>query len=196
MRKIIYFVAVSADGFIAHVDGSHSGWVLEGDHMRSIGERYPETIPTHVQNALGLPPQRKRFDAVLMGRKTYEVGRQEGITSPYASLKQYVFSGSMMASPDPAVMLVREDAGRFVRQLKEAPGQDIWLCGGGKLASRLIAEGLLDEIVLKHHPVLFGDGISLVAGLGRVCSLDLLEREVFDSGVLLLRYRVRPATGS
>lgn len=44
MRKLIYFVAVTADGFIAHPDGSHDGWVLEGNHMFEIS-RPPAGLP-------------------------------------------------------------------------------------------------------------------------------------------------------
>jgi dihydrofolate reductase len=49
--------------------------------------------------AFGVSPTARRFDTVLMGRKTYEVGLNEGITSPYQPLRQVVFSRSMQASP-------------------------------------------------------------------------------------------------
>lgn len=191
MRKVIYFVAVSADGFIAHADGSHHGWVLEGDHMSDIGTRFPETIPTHWQKQLGIPAENKQFDAVLMGRKTYDIGFQQGITNPYASLKQYVFSRTMTKSPDSGMQLVSDDVAGFVRQLKQANGKDIWLCGGGELAALLLQEGLIDEILLKHHPVLFGSGIPLVNTFGGWASLELLESKRYNSGVLLLNYRIK-----
>jgi dihydrofolate reductase len=191
MRKLVYFVAVTADGYIAHLDGSHDGWVLEGDHAPDIGQRFPETIPTHWQQALGLPPQNKQFDTVLMGRKTYQIGLDEGITSPYGSLEQYVFSRSMTESPDPSVHLVNDDIGGCVRRLKEADGQDIWLCGGGEMAALLSADGLLDEVILKYHPVIFGSGIPLFGALARPVVLELKSTTVYASGVQLMHYAVK-----
>ena len=191
MRKLIYYIAVTTDGFIAHSDGTHDGWVIEGDHAADLGQRFPETIPTHWQKQLGMQAQNKLFDTVLMGRKTYEVGLKEGITSPYGSLTQYLFSRSMTQSPDPNVTLIREDATGVVRQLKQAQGKNIWLCGGGELAALLFAEGLVDEVILKHHPVLFGEGIPLTNALNRWVSLEPIESKTYKSGVLLLHYKVK-----
>jgi dihydrofolate reductase len=194
MRKLIYYVAVTADGYIAHLDGTHQGYVFEGDHAADLGQRFPETIPTHWQEKLGMKAKNRQFDTVLMGRKTYQVGLKEGVTSPYQSLRQYLFSRSMTQSPDPSVNLIREDVSQVVRRLKQEEGKDIWLCGGGVLAALLFAESLVDEVILKHHPVLFGEGIPLVNVFGRCVSLDLIESKIYSSGVLLLRYRVRTLT--
>src|SRR5690606_28939875 len=103
------------------------------------------------------------FDTVLMGRKTYEVGSTAGFTNPYPTLKQYVFSRSMPESPDPQVQLVRERAPETVGHLKEAQGKDIWLCGGAELASTLMEAGLIDCLIIKLNPVVFGAGIPLFA---------------------------------
>lgn len=190
MRMLKYLVAVTTDGFIAHPDGSFDGFVLEGDHMAAINNRFPETIPTHWQQALGIQAENKVFDTVLMGRKTYEVGVQEGITNPYGTLAQYVFSRSLTASPDPAVTLVREDVTGTVRRLKQAPGKAIWLCGGAELAGQLLAAGLIDALVLKVHPVLFGVGIPLFGNFGGRANLALSQNQHFASGVMLNEYRI------
>lgn len=191
MRKLIYYVAITTDGYIAHSDGTHEGYIFEGDHAADFGQRFPETIPTHWQEKLGMKATNKQFDTVLMGRKTYEVGLNEGITSPYGSLTQYLFSCSMTESPDPNVKLIRKDAGGVVRQLKQSTGKDIWLCGGAELAAMLFAENLVDELILKHHPVLFGEGIPLVNAFGKWVGLELIESKVYSSGVMLLWYRVK-----
>lgn len=92
--------------------------------MAFIRSEYPETIPTHARGALepGGPPV--RFDTVVMGRGTYEPASREGITSPYAHLKQYVFSRSLPVSPDPAVEIVAGDPVAFVRRLKVDDGRE------------------------------------------------------------------------
>ena len=173
MRALKYYVACTADRFIAHADGSFDGFLQEGEHVADFLESY------------------KWFDTVLMGRKTYEVGLREGKTNPYPMLRSYVFSRSMKASPDPNVTLVSENAAGVVRSLRAEAGNDIWLCGGADLAATLCREGLIDELVLKVNPVLFGSGIPLFAGEIQQSALELLDSKVYGNGVVLLRYRIR-----
>jgi dihydrofolate reductase len=131
------------------------------------------------------------YDVVLMGRKTYEFGLRLGVTNPYPWLEQYVFSRTMEKSPDPNVYLVSQDVLGFVRDLKENAGKDIYLCGGADLAVTLFAEGLIDEIVLKVNPVLFGSGIPLFSRVVEQTALELTGAKSYDNGVMLLRYRAK-----
>lgn len=175
MRLLKYHVAATVDGYIAHPDGSFDGFPMEGDHVDDF------------ISSLG------SYDAVLMGTKTYEVGLKVGVTDPYPPLKPYVFSRSITEPPDPRVELVAEDAVGFVRGLKSQPGKDVWLCGGGKLASTLLDAQLVDEIIVKLNPRLFGKGISLIGGGDRVVALELRDSKVYDTGVVLLTYGVNYA---
>ncbi|MEM7051515.1 MAG: dihydrofolate reductase family protein [Acidobacteriota bacterium] len=172
MRHIEYHVATSIDGFIAHPDGSWDGFLQEGPHVADYLASF------------------ERYDTVLMGRHTYEAGLRQGVTNPYPQLVSLVFSRRLEASPDPAVELVKSDAAARVRELKERPGKAIYLCGGGRLASSLLAAGLLDELVLKLNPVVFGDGIPLFSERHHQ-ALDLTHHQVYDNGVQLLHYRFR-----
>jgi dihydrofolate reductase len=173
MRALRYYVACTADGFIAHADGSFDGFLYEGEHVADFLKSY------------------EWFDTVLMGRKTYEVGLREGKTNPYPTLRSYVFSRSMKASPDPNVTLISQNAVGVVRGLREEAGKDIWLCGGAELAAALLGEDLIDELVLKLNPVLFGSGIRLFAGATQQRALQLVDSSVYGNGVVLLRYRLR-----
>src|SRR5690606_32914308 len=100
MRELIYYVASTLDGFIAHEDGSFEGFPWDDAYGADLFASFPETIPAHLREGQSTRAGNKYFDAVLMGRKTYEVGLQEGITSPYPTLEQYVFSRTMKESPD------------------------------------------------------------------------------------------------
>jgi dihydrofolate reductase len=172
MRKLVYHVACTLDGFIAREDGSLDGFLEEGEHIRD----YLDSL--------------REYDAVLMGRRTYEVGLRLGVTSPYPAMEQYVISRTLAASPDPGVELVREDPGALVRRLKGEPGKDIYLCGGADLASHLLAEGLIDEIIVKLNPVVFGKGIPLFSKAIRRTALELISSRTYANGVVVLRYRV------
>jgi dihydrofolate reductase len=97
----------------------------------------------------------------------------------------------MERSPDPNVELVSQNINDFVKGLKEAAGKEIYLCGGADLAGRLIAEGLVDEIILKLNPVAFGSGIPLFSGAVKQIDLELIGSKVYASGVVLLNYLVK-----
>lgn len=174
MRKLKYHVACTVDGFIAHEDHTVDGFIPEGDHVADY-----------------LASLRSDYDVVVMGRRTYEFGFQFGVTSPYPWMKQYVVSRTMEQSPDPAVELFSGDVAGLVRELKAGDGKDIYLCGGADLAAALLSEGLVDEIVLKLNPVVFGAGIPLFRGPIAQTALELAGTRAYDSGVLLLRYRVK-----
>lgn len=173
MRKLKYHVAVTVDGFICHKDHTVDGFIGEGDHATDY-----------------LASLKSDYDTVLMGRRTYEFGFQFGVTNPYPWLKQYVLSRSMTQSPDPAVELVGENVIDFVQELKQGAGKDIYLCGGGELAATLAQAHLIDELLLKLNPVLFGEGVSLFASVINQTALTLLNSKVYDNGVLLLHYQV------
>ena len=134
MRELKYYVACTVDGFIANSDGSFDGFLHDGDHV-------PDFIASY-----------QWFDTVLMGRKTYEVALNAGVTNPYPSMRQYLFSRSIEQSPDENVTLVKENAVDLVTDLKKQAGKAIWLCGGANLAATLFTASLIDEIILKVIP--------------------------------------------
>ena len=186
MRKVVYFVASTIDGFIAAPDGSFDFLGVEGDVVELMKERYPETLPTQARGPLGVTAANRVFDTVLMGRNTYEPALRAGITSPYAHLTQIVFSRSLATSPDPAVTIVPGDPAAFVDKIKQEPGRDIWLCGGGDLAGQLLP--LIDELIVKLNPVVAGSGIPLVSRGFDPRRFTLRETTPLPSGVVILRY--------
>jgi dihydrofolate reductase len=188
MRQLVYFVAVSADGFIAGPSGQFDFFPMQGDHILAQARELPETLPGPVRDALGVPFVRQRFDTVLMGRKTLEPARAAGLIDPYAPLDTIVFSRSEPATEQGSLRVTNEDPLLVARGLKARSGQDIWLCGGAQLAGALLPE--IDELVLKVNPVLAGDGIRLFASGFSPRQLELRERRPFESGVTWLTFRV------
>ena len=188
MRKLIYYVACSLDGFIAREDGSLADFDMGGEHFDDLLREFPETIPGHLREQLGVDGENKQFDAVLMGRKTYEVGLEIGVTSPYPHLDQYLVSRSIKESPDESVQIVGDNPLDFVRELKSHSGRDIWLCGGGSLALTLLPE--IDELILKVNPFVMGDGISFIAGSVTKKNLQIQDKQIYDNGFMLLHYSI------
>ena len=189
MRRLIYYVACTVDGFIAREDGSFDCFLMEGEHLSDLFASFPETVPAHLREQLGVNAPNKHFDAVLMGRATYEVGTALGVANPYPHLNQYLFSRTLENSPDPAVELVSIDALSKVRELKHQPGKDIWLCGGGKLAADLSTE--IDRLILKVNPIVIGRGIPLFSRAIDTRLLNLVESKRHSNGFMLNTYDVR-----
>lgn len=179
MRRLAYYVAVTSDGFIAHSDGSVDGFLMEGEHVQDFMDSL------------------SAYDTVLMGRATYDFGRSFGVTNPYPGLRQYVFSRTLRERPDPAITLVARDASSRVRELKaENTGKDIWLCGGAELAADLFAEELIDDLILKVNPIVFGAGKTLFSRAAKPRSLQLTGNKTYGNGVVVLRYRVLSPGGA
>ena len=172
MRKLKYYVAMTLDGFIAHEDGSFDGFPKDDELVADFFASYDW------------------FEIVLMGRKTYEVGLREGKTNPYPAMRQFVFSRTMKESPDEHVTLVSEGAAELVRDLKNEDGKDIWLCGGAQLGTTLFAAGLVDDLIIKLNPVLFGSGIPLFSGEVQQTGLELTDSKIYGTGIVVLHYRV------
>lgn len=190
MRDVVYYIACTLDGFIARDDGSFAGFPWDDQFGADLLATFPETFPAHLRGGEWTAADNKRFDTVLMGRRTYEVGLREGITCPYPTLQQYVFSHTMSESPDERVVLVSSNAVERVRKLKEEAGRAIWLCGGGVLASTLLAAGLIEKLIVKLNPVLFGSGIPLFSGGSGQKTLTLTGSRTYDSGHVLLHYSI------
>jgi len=186
VRKLIYFVAATVDGFIAAPDGGIDFFPLEPDLLDFVVAEYPETLPTHVRTRIGLDAPNRVFDTLVMGKGTYDPALALGITSPYAHLKQYVFSRTAEAAPEPEVEIVTGDPVELVRRLKLQDGLDIWLCGGGDLAAQLLPE--VDELVVKLNPVLAGAGIPLLRSDFNPTPLTLRDTRPLPGGVVVLRY--------
>ncbi len=186
MRELTYFVAVSLDGHIAGQGGDISAFP-QGDHIGWLLAEYPDTLPAPFLAAMQKEANNAHFDTVLMGRRTYQLGVDQGLTNPYPHLRQIVFSRSPQ-SLDEAVTMTDEDPRTVVQRLREEPGGGMWLCGGGQLAAQLMP--LIDRLVLKVAPVLLPGGVPLFAPTDGPASTWTLEQsQTFDSGVVVNHLR-------
>jgi dihydrofolate reductase len=173
LRKVTYGGATSLDGYLARTDDTVD-WLLWSNEASAVMTEYWKTI-----------------DTVLMGRKTFEMSRRMGGGSGYPGVTTYVFSRTLKHEPDRNVAIVSEDAADFVRQLKDQPGKDICLMGGGELANSLFEADLIDEVGFNIHPVLLGSGIPAFHLMRRQLDLELVTSRVFKNGCVLVTYRVK-----
>ncbi|MVU79577.1 dihydrofolate reductase [Nocardia sp. ET3-3] len=182
MRKLVYYVAVSLDGYIAGPQDEVEFYPIGEDMMGWFGEAMPDTVPTHVREMIGMPidTPNRHFDTVLMGRGSYEPGLAAGTDSPFNHLKQYVFSRTLAPVENPQVEVVSGDAVELVRRLKKEEGLDIWLCGGADLAGQLLGE--IDQLIIKSYPVLAGAGQPMIVGNFDPTLFKVAQRREFANG--------------
>ncbi|ANS67871.1 hypothetical protein SLINC_5647 [Streptomyces lincolnensis] len=190
MRKLTYFIACSIDGFIGDESGDASFMYpfVDEEFFDFLKTEYPETMSTDGRRALGLDDlENQKFDTVIQGRASYDVGLREGMTSPYAHMREYVASRTLKESPDPHVEIVAEDVAAKVRALKaEESGLGIYLCGGSVLAGELLDE--VDELVIKTYPVVIGTGMPMFGSGFAVEEFTLDDVRVFKNGVVVRTY--------
>jgi dihydrofolate reductase len=174
-RNVIVHIAASADGYIARPNGD-----LEWLTSRPAPKGF-----------YGMNTFMKSIDTMLLGRKTYEVSLRIGGKFDARS-RSIVFSRQAPPADAPSgVEFVNSAIAPFVRDLREQPGKDIWLMGGGELIASFLDEHAIDEFVISVVPVFIGDGIPLIARRHRHVPLDLHSVERFDDGLVQLHYRVK-----
>jgi dihydrofolate reductase len=180
MRKVVFGGANSLDNFIARPDGSYD-WILWSDETAEL-----------------MKDSWAKFDTMVMGRKTWDVAvanapkpKKKKSANPYGDMKTYVFSRTLEAGDQDGAIIVNEDAGEFVRDLKQQEGKEICIMGGGELARDLFEAGVIDEIGFNIHPVLLGQGIPLFHRMTRQIDLELLECREFKNGCVYVLYRVK-----
>lgn len=175
MRKVVFGGAISLDNFIARPDGAVD-WLLYGDEAAEL-----------------MRESWARFDAVIMGHKTYEIALEVGQGGPYPGVETYVASRTLKNEDLNGPILINGDVGDAVRSMKAADGKEICLMGGGVLAQTLFEEGLIDEIGFNIHPVLLGAGVPLFHQMNRQIDLRLKEARPFKNGCVFVSYDVLAA---
>jgi dihydrofolate reductase len=178
MREIVYYVATSLDGFISGPDNDISGFVNQQD---SNGiQRYYEDL--------------KKFDTVIMGRKTYEFGYAYGLIPgqpAYPHMRHYIFSSNLSFENAADNVKVYPVDIEKIRMLKEETGTPIYLCGGGEMAGWLLENEMIETLKVKLNPVLLGDGIKLFGDSKKQCGLSLVEHDMYDFGLQINTYSIK-----
>lgn len=178
MRKIIVYIATSADGFIARKDGAVD-WL---DRPRTAGD-------------YGMGRFWRSIDTILWGRKTYDMVlrfQKEGKDSPdnYGGIKNYAFSRRPPKKVAPGFEFVKEPIKKFAKRLRSQKGKNIFMMGGAGIIASFLDAAAIDEFIIHVIPTFIGEGIPLIAPRHRTVPLKLISVKKFPDGVVRLHYAV------
>lgn len=157
---------MSLDGYIARPDGAVDFLFMPEDYS--------------------MEPFMQSIDASIMGRKTYEASLAMGATySPETT--SYVYSRTLAGRT--GITVVTEPPRDLVASIRQNPGKDIWLMGGGEVARSFLKDDAIDEIYIGIVPVTIGAGIPAFPGGFPERSFELTVCKCYSRGMVELRYR-------
>jgi dihydrofolate reductase len=183
MRKLIYSMTVSLDGFIADPDGAID-WSVPDEELFRFHHQHVQELGVHLCG-------RRLYETMVYWETAEErplAVEQVEFAQTWKALPKVVFSTTLEGVVG-NTRLARDGVGEEVARLKEQPGGDIAV-GGAGLARACM--WLIDEWRLFVSPVLLGGGTPYFPTLEERIDLELVETKTFDSRVVYLRYRRAP----
>ena len=176
MRKIVYYVASSLDGYICGLNEDISGFVGEGSGVN----RYLDDL--------------KEYDTVMMGRNTYEFGYRYGLERgqpAYPHMTHFIFSNSLTFQDVHEKVKVVPLKIEEVVNVKQQNGTDIYLCGGGQFAGWLFDHDLIDVLKVKLNPLILGKGVRIFGNSTKENRMHLVDTQKYDLGLQIITYSLR-----
>jgi dihydrofolate reductase len=187
MRKIISFMHISLDGFVAGPNGEMNWIKIDQEIFDFVGKRISET------------------DSALYGRVTYEMMENYWPTAAdkpnasrhdidhskwYKNARKIVLSKTMKDAELPNTVIISDNLPDRINEIKKQPGSEILLFGSPTATHSLIQQDLIDGYWLFVNPVILGRGIPLFTDIKDKVKLNLLSTRPFTSGVTELNYTV------
>lgn len=187
MRKIISFMHISLDGFVAGLNGEMDWIKINEEIFSHVGERII------------------KGDTALYGRVTYQLmenywptaGQKPKATKHdiehskwYSQVQKVVLSKTLDDSDRNDTNIIGNDISDRINELKQLPGNEILLFGSPTATRSLIELDLIDGYWLFVNPILLGQGIPLFNNLKSRIKLELLTTRQFLCGVTELNYIV------
>ncbi|MGD2156847.1 MAG: dihydrofolate reductase family protein [Anaerolineales bacterium] len=173
MSRVILYIAISLDGYIADVNGGVS-WL----------DAFQHDVEDYEYSAFY-----QHLGALIMGGNTYRqiLGFGEW---PYPGVTTHVVTSRELEDlPNTEIKSYRGDVVELVGRIKAGLTKDIWLVGGADLIRQFVTHNLIDEYIISIMPVLLGEGIPLLQGVDAPNQLELIDSKHYTSGVVQLRYK-------
>lgn len=162
-RKVVLFIAMSIDGFIADAEGGVD-WLAGEDPNHKGYEGYNEFIET--------------IDTVILGMNTYKqiISELSPKLWPYKGMKSYVLTHREQENTK-EIEFLNEDVVLLIKRLKQEEGKNIWICGGANIANQLIKQDAIDVYHITTIPVILGNGVRLFSSMNNTIDLHFVKSD-------------------
>ena len=185
MRKLIFFMHTSLDGFVAGLNGEMD-WIKVDDAMFDF-------VGTMTDQA----------DTALYGRVTYQMMENYWPTAGekpnaskhdkehsawYNKVSKIVLSKTISEKGLDNTIVISDQLADNINNIKKQDGKNILIFGSPSASNSLLKKGLVDEFWIFVNPILLGQGIPLFKDISESVKLSLIETKTFDSGVIALHY--------
>lgn len=187
MARLIYSAITSLDGYTEDMDGNFD-WAMPDVEVHSFINNLERSAGTHLYG-------RRMYETLTVWETDPNLATEAPHLRDYAEIWQaadkVVYSRTLESVPTRKTQIQRDFDPAAIRQMKESLEKDI-LIGGPELAAHAFRAGLVDEVHLFITPFSVGGGKSALPEGVRL-ELELLEERTFDSGIVFLNYRIKPA---
>jgi dihydrofolate reductase len=171
-RKVVLYIAMSLDGYIAKPNDDLGFLSLVEQEGQDYG--YADFVKT--------------VDAVIVGRKTYDKVISMGFDFPHADKDAYIITRTPRLSIG-SIKFYTGDLKALVDKLKSENGKNIFCDGGAEIVNELLKSDLIDEFIISVIPILVGNGTKLFKDNRPEQQLELLSAKTFDTGLTQLYYK-------
>lgn len=172
-RKVILYIAMSLDGYIAKPNDDLSFLNI----VQKEGEDY------------GYFDFIKSVDTVILGRKTYDWVMKQVPEFPHADKTTYIITRHYKPS-EGNLHYYNGSLKELITKLKSEKGKTIFCDGGSQVVNALLNEKLIDELIISIIPVLVGNGTRLFENERPEQELQLISSKSFEKGLVQLHYGV------
>ncbi len=174
MKKVIAYIAMSLDGYIADKNGSVEWLGGDGSDITNMGS-YEEFVES--------------IDTVILGYTTYnQIVTELASVWPYKGKKSYVITHKKIADQE-EIKFTDKNIKDLIEELKQVTTKNIWVCGGASIVNQLLNYNLIDELKISVIPIILGDGISLFKN-NKKTNLKL-DSTISYNGIVDLNYSIK-----